>query len=74
MTTAVLSETDVLLDEENILGDKESLPNTDNFFERIAHTYRLKGYDAVCVHEDENDFDWDKYLDENTRKLLESIQ
>jgi len=72
MATAVLDETDVLLDDEAILGTERN-PETENVFEWLANRYRALGYDAMYVaNEDDNDFDWDKYMEEKTqaRKLL----
>jgi len=73
MTTAVLNETDVLLGEESIFGEEKSSPENENVFEQIAKHYQSLGYNAVCVHEDEDDFPWDKYLSKETIKYLDTI-
>jgi len=74
MATAVLDETDVLLSNKAILGRKKDPHETENVFEWLANHYRSLGYDAKFVDEDCDELNWDEYLDENTRKLLNSIK
>jgi len=58
----LLDETDVLLDEENILGDSEYLSKNENVLEGVVRRLRHKGHDAVGVCERDNPKNTLKYL------------
>jgi len=49
MATAVLDETSVLLDEEDLFGSKANSANKGNFWDQLAYNLRLDGYDAIAV-------------------------
>jgi len=73
MATAVLDETDVLLSNKAILGEKKDSPETENVFEWIANRYRSLGYNAEFIDEDPDELDFSKYLSKESLKWLDTI-
>jgi hypothetical protein len=73
MGTAVLAEEPGVLLDREIWSGKEDAPKHENVFERVAHRLRLDGHDAEVVYEDDEGFDFAKYLGEDAVKYLDSL-
>jgi hypothetical protein len=73
MGTAVLSgKADVLEVEgvgKEVWAEEEDYSDKENFFEDLAHSLRLEGYDAVSVYEGYDESEILKYFNPETGRV-----
>jgi hypothetical protein len=73
MGTAVLAEKPGVLRGEEVWSVKDAAPKKGNFWDRLAHSLRLDGYDAVAVYDDAiSEEKLLKYFDEDGNVLRRS--